>query len=277
MKFTKMHGAGNDYVYINCFNETVDDPKNLAIAMSNRNFGVGSDGLILIKPGEKAPFRMDMYNSDGSWSEMCGNGLRCVAKYIFDKGMTKDETFPIETGAGILEVTIFPNNGEAELVEINMGNPILEAKDIPMTGYNGRVIDESLEVLDRTFQFTAVSMGNPHCVIFVDEDLDSFPVAKYGPVIENHKIFPNRVNVEFVKLISSKELSQRTWERGSGETLACGTGASAVQVAGVLTGRTDRAILNHLLGGDLYLKWDEDDSVYLKGPAITTFEGDWLL
>ena len=277
MKFTKMHGAGNDYVYINCFEESVDDPKKLALNMSNRNFGVGSDGLILIKPGEKAPFRMDMYNADGSWSEMCGNGLRCVAKYIYDKGMTKEELFEIETGAGILTVKIFPSNNKAEYIEINMGKPILEAKDIPMKGYNGRVINEKLVIEDRTFNITGVSVGNPHCVIFLDEDVKNFPVEKYGPLIENHTIFPNRVNVEFVQIISPKEAIQRTWERGSGETLACGTGATAVQIAGLLNEVLDKEVLIHLLGGDLYLRWDDSGDVYLKGPATLTFEGEWKL
>lgn len=276
MKFTKMQGAGNDYVYINCFEEKIDSPKELAVAMSDRNFGVGSDGLILIKKGEKAPFLMDMYNADGSWSEMCGNGLRCVAKYIFDKKMINQNKFEIETGAGVLTVNITAANDIAEWVEIDMGKPILEAKDIPMKGFSGQVINQPIEVLDRTFYFTAVSMGNPHCVIFLDEDLDSFPIEKYGTILENHEFFPNRVNVEFVNVKSKSEVIQRTWERGSGETLACGTGASAVQVAGVLNNKTDRELLNHLKGGDLYLRWDESSSIFLKGPAEYSFEGNWL-
>ncbi|MDH4129772.1 MAG: diaminopimelate epimerase [Spirochaetota bacterium] len=275
MKFTKMHGIGNDYVYINCFEETVSDPKKLAIEMSNRHFGIGSDGLILIKPGKSAPFRMDMYNADGSWSEMCGNGLRCVAKYVYDRGMIRSEVFDIETGAGTLQITIFPTNGKAELIEINMGKPLLEAKKIPINEYSGRVINQSITILDKTFRFTALSMGNPHCVIFLEEDLRDFNLHKYGPIIENHPLFPNRVNVEFVNIISSKEIIQRTWERGSGETLACGTGASAVQVAGVLNSITERSILNHLKGGDLHLRWDDNDYVYLKGPAEFVFEGEW--
>ncbi len=277
MKFTKMHGIGNDYVYINCFEEKVDDPEKLAAAISNRHYGVGSDGLILIKAGDKTAFRMDMYNADGSYSEMCGNGLRCVAKYIYDNRMTDQSIFDIETGAGILQIQIYPKEGEAELIEINMGQPILEAKDIPMTQFSGRVINESIQVLDRTFHFTAVSMGNPHCVIFLDEDINSFPVEQYGSVIEHHSFFPNRVNVEFVNIISPQEVAQRTWERGSGETLACGTGAAAVQVAGVLNNLTERAVINHLKGGDLHLKWDEMDHVYLKGPATKVFDGQYCL
>ena len=275
MKFTKMHGIGNDYVYINCFEETVNDPNKLAIEMSNRHFGIGSDGLILIKPGEKAPFRMDMFNADGSWSEMCGNGLRCVAKYVYDKRMINNEVFDIETGAGVLKVTIFPNNNMAELIEINMGKPILEPHNIPIKEYSNKVINETITILDRKFRFTAVSMGNPHCIIFLDEDIMDFQVHKYGPIIENHPLFPKRVNVEFVNVISPKEVIQRTWERGSGETLACGTGASAVQVAGVLNNITDKQILIHLKGGDLHLRWDKDDNIYLKGPAEFVFEGEW--
>jgi diaminopimelate epimerase len=278
MKFTKMHGAGNDYVYINCFEESVDNPKDLAVKLSDRNFGIGSDGLILIKPGDKAPIKMDMYNSDGSWSEMCGNGLRCVAKYVYDRGMIENEEFAIETGAGILKVHVFPKNGLVESVEINMGEPILKAKDIPINGFSDTVINQKIDVLDKTFFFTGVSMGNPHCVIFLDsEDVDSFDLQKYGPIIENHSLFPNRVNVEFVKVISPKEVIQRTWERGSGETLACGTGASAVQVAGVLNNKTENTILNHLRGGDLYLRWDDNKNVYLKGPAVSVFDGEWKL
>ncbi len=276
MKFTKMHGIGNDYVYINCFEEKIFDAEKLAKEMSDRHFGVGSDGLILIKPGERAPIRMDMYNSDGSWSEMCGNGLRCVAKYVYDKKMVDGEVFNIETGAGILEVTIFPENAQAQLVEIKMGNPILEAKDIPMTQYSGKVINEKLTILDRTFEFTAVSMGNPHCIIFLDEDVNQFPLERYGREIENNSLFPNRVNVEFVNVVSAKEVIQRTWERGAGETLACGTGASAVQVACVLNKKTERAILNHLRGGDLHLRWPEGGEVFLKGPAEFVFTGEWI-
>ncbi len=278
MKFTKMHGIGNDYVYINCFEETVDNPKDLAIKMSNRNFGIGSDGLILIKPGEKAPIKMDMYNSDGSWSEMCGNGLRCVAKYVYDRGMIEAEEFAVETGAGILKVNVFPKNGLVESVEINMGKPTLKAKDIPINDFSDTVINQKINILDKTFFFTGISMGNPHCVIFLEnEDIDNFNLRKYGPLIENHLLFPNRINVEFVKVISSKEVIQRTWERGSGETLACGTGASAVQVAGVLNNKTENTILIHLRGGDLYLKWDDNKNVYLRGPAVKVFDGEWKL
>ena len=274
MKFAKMQGAGNDYVYVNCFEETIADPAALARQVSNRNFGIGSDGLILIMPSEVADVRMRMFNSDGSESEMCGNGIRCVAKYAYDHGLVKKTEITAETGAGILTLQLFPNDRDRiERVRVNMGRPRLTRGQIPMTGpADEQVVNVALQILDRTFRITCVSMGNPHCVIFVD-DAAAFPVDKYGPVIENHALFPRRTNVEFVQVISSTEVRQRTWERGAGETLACGTGASAVAVAGVLTGRTERAILNHLSGGDLEMEWTEEGSVYMTGPAVQVFEG----
>ncbi|KIH75719.1 diaminopimelate epimerase [Geoalkalibacter ferrihydriticus DSM 17813] len=274
MKFAKMHGAGNDYVYVNGFETPVDDPVALAIELSNRNFAIGADGLILILPSDKADVRMRMFNADGSESEMCGNGIRCVAKYAYDHGLVKKTEITAETGAGILTLQLFPNDQDkVSRVRVNMGRPRLKRGEIPMTGpAEEEVVGAELKVLDRTFHITCVSMGNPHCVIFVD-NVHEFPVAKYGPVIENHALFPRRTNVEFVEVVSRGEVKQRTWERGSGETLACGTGASAVAVAGVLTGHTERRIVNHLLGGDLELEWTEDGQVFMTGPAVQVFEG----
>lgn len=275
MKFTKMHGAGNDYVYVNCFEEQVGDPVDVAIKVSNRNFGIGSDGLILIMPSDKADVRMRMFNSDGSESEMCGNGIRCVAKYAYDHGIVDKTEITAETGAGILTLQLFPNAAnKVERVRVNMGPPRLAREEIPMNGVPvAQVVAEELTVLDRTFKITCVSMGNPHCIIYVD-DVDNFPVSTYGPLIENHQLFPRRTNVEFIQIISRSEVKQRTWERGAGETLACGTGASAVCVAGVLNNLTDRKILNHLAGGDLELEWLENGPVFMTGPATEVFSGD---
>ena len=278
MKFTKMHGAGNDYVYVNCFAETVENPAEVAIQVSNRNFGIGSDGLILIMPTDKADVRMRMFNSDGSESEMCGNGIRCVAKYAYDHGIVSKTEITAETGAGILTLQLFPNaENKVERVRVNMGPPRLSREEIPMNGTPvAQVVAEELTILDKTFKITCVSMGNPHCIIYVD-DVDNFPVATYGPLIENHQLFPRRTNVEFIQIISRTEVKQRTWERGAGETLACGTGASAVCVAGVLNNLTDRKILNHLAGGDLELEWVENGPVFMTGPATEVFNGEIAL
>jgi diaminopimelate epimerase len=275
MKFTKMHGAGNDYVYVNCFAETVDNPAETAVKVSNRNFGIGSDGLILIMPSEKADVRMRMFNSDGSESEMCGNGIRCVAKYAYDHGIVNKREITAETGAGILSLQLFPDqDNRIGKVRVNMGNPRLTRAEIPMLGEGGeQVVSLPLNILHTTFSITCVSMGNPHCVIYVD-DVETFQVEKYGPLIENHEMFPRRTNVEFVQVISRSEVRQRTWERGAGETLACGTGASAVCVAGVLNGVTERTILNHLSGGDLELEWKEAGPVFMTGPATEVFSGE---
>ena len=275
MKFTKMHGAGNDYVYVNCFAETVENPADVAIKVSNRNFGIGSDGLILIMPSDKADVRMRMFNSDGSESEMCGNGIRCVAKYAYDHGIVSTTEITAETGAGTLTLQLFPNaENKVERVRVNMGPPRLSREEIPMNGAPvSQVVAEELTVLDKTFKITCVSMGNPHCIIYVD-DVDNFPVTTYGPLIENHQLFPRRTNVEFIQIISRTEVKQRTWERGAGETLACGTGASAVCVAGVLNNVTDRKILNHLAGGDLELEWVENGPVFMTGPATEVFSGE---
>jgi diaminopimelate epimerase len=275
MKFTKMHGAGNDYVYVNCFSERVDNPAEVAIRVSNRNFGIGSDGLILIMPSDKADVRMRMFNADGSESEMCGNGIRCVAKYAYDHGIVTSKEITAETGAGILTLCLVTNTAnKVEQVRVNMGPPRLTRGEIPMQGdAGGRVVNEPLNILHTTFHITAVSMGNPHCVIFVD-DVEHFQVEKYGPLIENHELFPRRTNVEFVEIGSPTEVRQRTWERGAGETLACGTGASAVCAAGVLNGLTEKRILNHLSGGDLELEWSDDGSIYMTGPATEVFTGE---
>ena len=275
MKFTKMHGAGNDYVYVNCFEERVDNPEQVAITVSNRNFGIGSDGLILIMPSQVADVRMRMFNSDGSESEMCGNGIRCVAKYAYDHGIVAKKEITAETGAGILSLRLFTNDrNKVDKVRVNMGKPRLTRAEIPILGEPGtEVVNEPLNILHTTFRITCVSMGNPHCIIFID-DVENFQVGKYGPLIENHELFPRRTNVEFVQVISPTEVRQRTWERGAGETLACGTGASAVCVAGVLNGVTGKKILNHLSGGDLELEWADDGYLYMTGPAVEVFSGE---
>ena len=278
MKFTKMHGAGNDYVYINCFEEQVVEPEKLAIAVSHRHFGIGSDGLILILPSATADVRMRMFNADGSEAEMCGNGVRCVAKYVADAGLVSGDAITIETGAGILPLKLFYGTDEkVDRVRVNMGQPRLKPSEIPVVSASETtIINLPLTILDRTFAVTCVSMGNPHCIIFVDQ-VDDFPVARYGPEIENHPMFPSRINVEFVELLSRSEVKQRTWERGAGETLACGTGASAVTVAGVLTGRTERQITNRLLGGTLSLDWSESGDVFMTGPAREVFRGEYTI
>lgn len=277
MRFTKMQGIGNDYVYVNCFEEPLPkDIAGLSQKISSRNFGVGSDGLILICPSDQgADARMRMFNSDGSESEMCGNGLRCVAKYVYDHGIKKNPTLKIETGRGILSVDLELKNNLVDRVRVNMGNPILQSAQIPTLLAGDPPVNAPLTIDGVTLQVTCVSMGNPHCVIFVDEATDELVLGK-GPKIEKHSNFPARVNVEFIEIISRSEVRQRTWERGSGETLACGTGASAVCVAGVLTGRTERRIINHLRGGDLELEWNEaDGNVYMTGPAVEVFQGVW--
>lgn len=278
MKFTKMHGAGNDYVYINGFDVQVDQPAELARLVSDRHFGIGSDGLILILPSAEADVRMRMFNADGSESEMCGNGIRCVAKYAYDHGLAKKLEMNIETGNGVLSLLLFPaDNGLIERVKVNMGHPGLTREDLAMTGTaTEQVVNLPLMIGGQQFDITCVSMGNPHCVIYVD-DVESFPVAEIGGQIETHDWFTQRTNVEFVQVISPTEVIQRTWERGAGETFACGTGASAVTVAGVLTGRTERRILNHLRGGDLELEWLEDGPVMKTGPAVEVFSGEFNL
>jgi diaminopimelate epimerase len=276
MQFTKMHGAGNDYVYVNCFEQPVpDELSELARRISDRRFGVGGDGLILIRPSTRAHARMQMFNADGSEAEMCGNGIRCVAKYVYDHGLAKQEEMWIETGAGVLAVRVETSAGLVQRVRVDMGEPILEAARIPTTLPGSPVVNVAFPVAGRTLQVTSVSMGNPHCIVFVEQATDEL-VLGLGPQIEVDARFPARVNVEFVEVVGRDEVRQRTWERGSGETWACGTGASAVCVAGALTGRTDRRIVNHLRGGDLELVWNEaDNRVYLTGPAAEVFSGEW--
>ncbi len=271
-----MHGAGNDYVYINCFTETVEgDLAELARAMSDRRFGIGGDGVILIRPSEVADARMQMLNADGSEAEMCGNGIRCVAKYVYDHGICRQNNLKIETGAGVLPLEVEAVGRKVRRVRVDMGEPILGAAEIPTTLPGDPVVHVPLTIGERTLLVTCVSMGNPHCITYVDSASDDL-VLGIGPQIEKHSSFPARVNVEFVEIVSPTEVRQRTWERGSGETWACGTGASAVCVAGVLSGNTERRILNHLRGGDLELDWDEaSNHVFMTGPAEEVFTGEW--
>ncbi len=281
LNFTKMHGAGNDYVYVSGFDQTLPlDLPQLAIQVSDRRFGIGGDGLIAILPSDKADARMRMFNADGSESEMCGNGIRCVAKYVYDHGIRKNESLTIETGAGVLSLVLKVADGLVSQVTVDMGQPRLEAALIPTTlgaGPQAQVVNCPIEYRGHTLFATCVSMGNPHCVIFVPEATDEL-VLEIGPMIERDDRFPKKTNVEFVEVLSRGEVRQRTWERGSGETWACGTGASAVCVAGVLTGHTDRQILNSLLGGQLRLRWDEaSNHVFMTGPAVEVFSGRWQL
>ncbi len=278
IEFTKMHGAGNDYVYVNGFaNPLPDDLEKLAVDISHRRFGVGADGLILILPSDKADARMRMFNADGSESEMCGNGIRCVAKYVHDHGIARKEKLRIETGAGVLSLDLHIQSGLAEQITVDMGEPRLEAAQIPtlLASPKDRAVNIPIEFKGQRLFATCVSMGNPHCVIFVPEANDEL-VLGIGPLIERDDRFPKRTNVEFVEVLARGEVRQRTWERGSGETWACGTGASAVCVAGVLTGHTDRTILNNLIGGQLKLHWDgETNRVFMTGPACEVFTGQW--
>jgi len=277
MRFTKMHGTGNDYVYVDCFEEALPEDRlaELARAVSDPHFGVGGDGMILIHPSDVADARMQMFNADGSEAEMCGNGLRCLAKYIYDHSICRRETLRIETGAGILSLDLEVVDGRARRARVDMGGPVLEAAKIPTTLPGSPVLNAKLTVADKTFFVTCVSMGNPHCVTFVKKLTDDW-VLGLGPKIETDSHFPNRVNAEFVEVVSPVEVNMRVWERGTGETLACGTGACAVCVAGVLTGRTGRTLLAHLPGGDLELHWSEADGhVYLTGEAEEIFSGEW--
>lgn len=276
MRFTKLQGAGNDYVYVNCFQEPFPkDPAALAQRIADRHFGVGGDGLILICPSERADARMRMYNADGSESEMCGNGVRCVAKYVYDHGIAAKPSLKIETGAGVLAIDVEVKSGKVQRARVDMGEPILDGVAIPTTWTMKPVVNQAIAIADKTLSVTCVSMGNPHCITFVEELNDDW-VLRIGPQVETNEHFPRRVNAEFVQVFSAQEVRMRVWERGSGETLACGTGASAVCVAGVLTGRTERKILAHLPGGDLELEWNADNNhVFMTGPAVEVFSGDW--
>lgn len=275
MKFTKMQGLGNDYVYVNCFEETVNNPTETAVQVSDRHFGIGADGLILINPSEKADFEMEMYNADGSRGEMCGNGIRCVAKYVYDHGLTDKTHISIETLGGIKYVDLTVEDGKVRLVKVDMGRPVLDAGMIPVTGFGERAVDAPILVDGQEYRMTAVSMGNPHAVVFMD-DVKGLELEKTGPLFENHMCFPKRVNTEFAHVLDRKTVEMRVWERGSGETLACGTGACAVAVACVLNGLTEETVTVKLLGGDLQIRWDrEKDRVYMTGPAQVVFDGVW--
>ncbi|HJT76956.1 MAG TPA: diaminopimelate epimerase [Gemmataceae bacterium] len=276
MRFTKMHGAGNDYVYVDCITHPMPhDPAGLSRRISDRHFGVGSDGLILICPSERADARMRMFNADGSEAEMCGNGVRCVAKYVHDHGLVLEPRLTVETGRGVLTLDLDVHDGRVRQVTVDMGEPILQGERIPTTLPGDPPKDAALELPGRTLRVTCVSMGNPHCVTYVDEITDDW-VLSVGPQVERHPAFPRRTNAEFVRVNRPGDVTLRVWERGSGETLACGTGACAVAVAGVLTGRTARQIVAHLPGGDLQLHWSEKDNhVYMTGPAVEVFSGEW--
>jgi diaminopimelate epimerase len=275
MKFTKMHGCGNDYVYVNLFEETIADPAALAIAVSDRHFGIGSDGLITIGPSETADFRMRIYNADGSEAEMCGNGIRCVAKYVYDHNMTGKEEITVESGAGIKRLTLTVKDGKVALVRVDMDEPILKPDLIPVASDKERVVAEPILVDGTEWKMTCVSMGNPHAVVFV-EDVANFPVETVGPLFENHERFPKRTNTEFVTVHSRTEASMRVWERGSGETWACGTGTCATVMACILNGYTENRVLVHLRGGDLTIEYDEKTNhIYMTGPATEVFHGEW--
>lgn len=276
MKFTKMHGIGNDYVYVNCFQETVKNPSAVAKFVSDRHFGIGSDGLILIKPSDVADCEMDMYNLDGSQGAMCGNGIRCVAKYAYDYGIVNKTSISVNTRSGIKYLELTVKDGKVSTVKVNMGSPILTASQIPVVSKTEQVIDAPLKVNGTVYHMTAVSMGNPHAVIFMD-DVEHLDLEKMGPSFENHIAFPDRVNTEFVKVLDRHTVSMRVWERGSGETLACGTGACAVAVASILNNHVDgdAPVTVRLLGGDLQIFWNQAENlVYMTGPATTVFDGE---
>lgn len=277
MKFTKMHGIGNDYVYVNCFEESVKNPAEVSKFVSDRHFGIGSDGLILISPSAIADFRMNIYNADGSQAEMCGNGIRCVAKYVYDYGLTDKTEISVETLAGIKYLQLQVENGKVASVEVNMGAPILEPKEIPVAVEESPVVNVPVEVKGKIYHMTCVSMGNPHAIIFMNnvKDLD---IAAIGPYFENHTVFPKRTNTEFVEVLDRNTVNMRVWERGSDETLACGTGACATTVACILNDKTENEVTVHLLGGDLKIRWDrEANQVYMTGPATVVFDGEITL
>lgn len=273
MKFTKMQGLGNDYVYVNCFEEKIENPPAVARYVSDRHFGIGSDGLIMINPSEVADFEMEMYNADGSRGEMCGNGIRCVAKYVYDYGLTDKTQISVETLGGIKYLDLTVEDGKVVLVKVDMGKPELKSDLIPIISENEKVIDEPIEVDGQVYHMTGVSMGNPHTVIYVD-DVKNLDLEKVGPKFENHERFPKRINTEFVHCIDRNTVEMRVWERGSGETLACGTGACAVAVASILNNLTDTRVTVKLLGGDLQIEWDlEKNHVFMTGPAKVVFDG----
>ena len=274
MKFTKMHGIGNDYIYVNGFKETVMNPSEAAKRLSDRHFGVGGDGLILIQPSEKADFKMEMYNSDGSLGAMCGNGIRCVGKYVYDYGLTDQTRVSVETKSGIKFLDLTAKQGKVSQVEVDMGEPVLKPESVPVSLEGDSVIDREFTLGEKKYRITCVSMGNPHCVVPV-ENVQELEIEKMGPLFEHHSLFPDRVNTEFIRVLDRENVQMRVWERGSGETLACGTGACAVAVACVLNGWTQEQITVHLLGGELKIRWDrEKNRVFMTGPAQTVFEGE---
>lgn len=277
MKFTKMHGCGNDYVYLNCLTENIADRPALAVRVSNRNFGVGSDGLICICASETADFKMDMYNADGSRAQMCGNGIRCVGKYVYDKGLTDKTRLTIETDAGLKTLDLNVADGRVVSVRVDMGTPELRPQFIPIAEHGKDFINRSVIVGSDEYFLTALSVGNPHAVLFV-EDVDALDLKALGPRFENHPLFPERVNTEFVQVLDQNTLKMRVWERGSGETLACGTGATAAFTAAALNGHTGDAASVQLLGGTLFIEWDRvKNRLYMTGPAVTVFDGELYL
>ncbi|MDD3362170.1 MAG: diaminopimelate epimerase [Hespellia sp.] len=277
LKFTKMQGIGNDYVYVDCTKQRLENPKEVAVRVSDRHFGIGSDGLILINPSEVADFEMAMYNADGSRSEMCGNGIRCVAKYVYDYGLTTKKEITIETLGGIKYLDLTVEDGKVVLVKVDMGQPILKASEIQILSDNEQVIDEAIMVDGAEYHMTGVSMGNPHDVVYMD-DVTALEIEKLGPKFENHERFPKRINTEFVRVIDRNTVQMRVWERGSGETLACGTGACAVAVACILNGLTEDKVTVQLLGGDLLIEWNREmNRVFMTGPAAVVFDGEMEL
>lgn len=276
IKFTKMQGLGNDYVYIDAINQKIENESSLAQIISNRHFGIGSDGLILICSSEIADFKMRMFNSDGSEAEMCGNGIRCVGKFVYDKGLTNKTTLKIETLAGVKELKINLKEGKVDTVRVDMGEPILEAEKIPVVSSEKMAKNLELEIEEREFNFTCVSMGNPHAITFI-ENVENFEVEKYGSKIEVNERFPKKTNVEFIEIVNKEYIKMRVWERGAGETLACGTGACASVVAGIINNLIERKVTVELLGGILEIEWNkEDNHVYMTGPAVTVYEGELL-
>ena len=274
MKFTKMQGLGNDYVYVNCFREKIENPPEVAKYVSDRHFGIGSDGLIMINPSEVADFEMEMYNADGSRGEMCGNGIRCVAKYVYDYGLTDKTSISVETLGGIKYLDLTVKDGKVALVKVDMGRPELKPENIPIIAEGNRVVNEPIVVDQMEYRMTGVSMGNPHAVVYMD-DVKGLDIEKIGPKFENHERFPKRINTEFARVIDRQTVEMRVWERGSGETLACGTGACAVAVSSILNGLTDHKVTIQLLGGDLQIEWDQEaDKVYMTGHAATVFDGE---
>jgi len=275
MKFTKMEGCGNDYVYVNGFEEKIDNPNEVAIAVSDRHFGIGSDGLIIINPSEVADFKMCMYNADGSEGKMCGNGIRCVAKYVYDFNLTDKDVITVETLSGIKTLKLNVENGKVKTVRVNMGAPILECDKVLVKYDDEKMINKPVKVDGKTFNITCVSMGNPHAVTFIN-DTDNLEIEKIGPKFENNEIFPDKVNTEFIQIIDKKTVKMRVWERGSGETFACGTGACASVVASVLNRLTENKVTVKLLGGELEIEYNQDENtVYMTGPARVVFTGEY--